>query len=180
MSSNDAQEFNRLYKAQKPALMHYAMGYLRDRQVAEEIVSDAFIKTWKRLDEFASPENATAFLFVVTRNACLDYLKSTHRRTPFDRDALEEIPHQTDIFLAMVNAELLGIIREEIGKLPKKQRQVLELSFLDGCSTEEISQNLGISPSAVFANRSLGLAKLRNVFKNEHLLTMAGLIDLFR
>lgn len=180
MSDNDILQFNRLYKTQKPALMHYAMGYLREKPVAEEIVSDAFVKAWQRAGEFATPENTTAFLYAVTRNACLDHLKSSQRRTGFDRDMLEELPHHTDIFLGMANAELLAIVRGEITKLPKKQREVLELSFLEGLSTEEISEKLGISASSVFANRSLGLQKLRSTLNSEHFLLTLALLDLLR
>lgn len=174
----EISEFNTLYKQQRPVLLHYAMGYLKDQEAAEDIVAEAFIKTWNRYEDFESKENTTAFLFVVTRNACLDYLKSAKRRIVYDQDVLEQLPHYTDIFLSMVNAELLSLVRSEIDKLPEKQREVLRLSFLEGLSTEEICSQLNISASAVFANRSLGLQKLRKSIQSEHLLLAISVLDL--
>lgn len=169
--------FNSFYRRQKAPLLHYAMGIMKDREVAEEIVSDAFMKTWDRLGEFESEENQAAFLYVVTRNACYNHKKSAEGRVIFDRDALDVLPYQTDVFLDLVDAELLDIVYAEIDKLPEKQRDVLRLSFIEGYTTKEIGERLGMTASTVFANRSLGLKRLRETLKGEHLLLLISFLQ---
>jgi len=158
-------------------LLRYVAGILKNRELAEEVVSDVFMKTWDRISEFEKEENQLAFAYVVARNACYNHKKSAEGRMAFDREALNTLPYQTDLFLELVDAELLAIVYAEIDKLPDKQRDVLRLSFVDGCTTEEIGSRLGMSHASVFANRSLGLKRLREKLKGEQLLLLISLLQ---
>ena len=152
-------------------LLYFALGLLKADAPAEEIVNDAFLKVWNQRNAFASLKELRAFLFVVVRNACLDYLKSPKNKT---LDAVDEekqaLYSEEDIEARLVYTELLGAIHKEVLKLPEKQKQTFLLTFFEGLSTAEIAQRLAISHNAVFIHKHEALKSIRRIFKKQNSL----------
>jgi len=150
------------------SLRFFAFTLVRRKEVAEEIVSDVFFKLWNGRENFPTPNNVKAFLYISTRNACYDYLKSPKNRIQYNPEILEELAYsQKDFLSQIIQIELVDLIHKEINNLPQQQASVVRMSYLEGLSTEEISEKLGISANAIFLARSRALAKLRNIFKNK-------------
>ncbi len=72
-----------------------------------------------------------------------------------------------------MQAELLEQIFTEIGKLPEQYRQVLEMSFKEELTVQEIAQRTNKAENHVRADRSRALALLRASLKDKHLLEAA-------
>jgi len=97
----------------------------------------------------------------------LNYLKSSHAKQHFDYELDEAmLTADPEVYIKLIRTELMQDIDHALQQLPPKQQEVFKLSFLEGLSTEEICQTLGLSPNAVFANRSRALETLRKLLKD--------------
>ena len=72
---NDQQAYNDLFLHFYHSLHQFAFSLLKSKQLAEEAVSDVFIKIWQKRDTLESITNLRLYLFTSTRNAALNYLK---------------------------------------------------------------------------------------------------------
>jgi len=61
-------------------LYYFAKRFVLDRQDAEDIVAESFIKLWRLRENFDNPQSIKAFLFITTRNGCLDFLRASQRQ----------------------------------------------------------------------------------------------------
>ncbi|WP_206367138.1 RNA polymerase sigma factor [Sphingobacterium sp. SGG-5] len=153
-------------------LTYFAQRIVQKTEIAEEIVQDSFVKVWEARHSFQTADNIKAFLYISTKNACLNYIDSadTRRRTYYN-ELSEDILHpDTDVLTGIIHAETIGIIYNELEKLPAQQAKVFRLSFFEGFSTEEICRELGISSNAVFLARSRAVQTLQKIFKDKDTL----------
>lgn len=148
-------------------LMYFSMQFVYNKEVAEELVSDAFVKVWNLRENFEDIEKLQAFLYISVKNASLNYLRTTHaQRMTEPIDSLFDLQSQdSDTLLKIIKTELINSIYAEMCKLPEKQREVFVLSFVEELNAEEIGKKLGMSLSAVYANRSRAIATLRGVLR---------------
>lgn len=162
----DAASLRQLLTRYRREIHYFTWSILKDRQTADEIVNDAFLKVWKVRAEFASLAQIRSYLYVVSKNECLNFLKSPRGRRLEHIDSVAHLLHSEEsIETHMMHSELLSAVYDEVQKLPKKQRRVFQLAFFEGLSTEEIAAQLGISTNAVFLNKSQALKTIRRVFK---------------
>src|SRR5687767_1865258 len=78
---DEPQALNAIFKMYYAPLCLFAERMLRDRPAAEDIVGDTFIKLWNRHTDFENLMNVKAFLYITTRNACLNLLKQMQRES---------------------------------------------------------------------------------------------------
>lgn len=181
LHKNKEQSLIATYRLYNRKLLLFATRYVKVREAAEEIVADSFIKMWKNRHFFSNEEKLQAFLYICTKNACLNYL-----RKPVLEDPLESIlntefdlAQDIDIYTKMVHAELMAAIYQEVEKLSERQREVFRMSFLEGLTVEEISRRLGVSADVVYSNRSRALAILRAHFKLKNSALISALLYTF-
>jgi RNA polymerase sigma factor (sigma-70 family) len=157
----DARAFQELYRLLSPMALSTAM-LCGDRGFAEDIVSEKFTVVWQTRDRFKTLSDVKAFLFVIIRNACYDYLKMKNNMRPYE-------PAQLEVLLAgvagdsevhQISEELMQWLREAIVQLPEQMRKTLELT-LQGLSVPEIAQQLGVTTRAVSNYRWRALEQLR-------------------
>lgn len=154
------------YRLYKRPLLYFSLQFV-DRETAEEIVADTFIKVWTLKEKFDNIDRLKAFLYISTKNACLNYLRSPHtKRTVEPLEDWENIVQEdAEIYTKIIKTELLQQIYHEVAKLPHKQGEVFKMTYLEDMTVEEISEKLKISPTAVYINRSRALAYLRSSIK---------------
>lgn len=163
------------------ALRFYAYKIIRSKEISEEIVSESFFKLWQSKDRFDSMKGVQSFLYLVTKNACLDYLKSAHKNRMTNKE--EEFWHinspQDDILTHMIYVELIEQITLELKKLPKQQAEVFEMSYLKGMDAEEICKALNTTINNVYYAKSKALSKIRTLLNEKGMgfyLVLIGLI----
>lgn len=146
-----------------PSLIHFAIKYTKDEDVAEEIVSDCFVKAWTNRAKFATLENLRAFLYVATKNACLNQIrKVVHERITDDFQEYESLILQDqDALTKIIRTELIQQLYDEVENLPSLQREIFKLSFFDELDAQEISASLDIPVSSVYMNKSRAVKALK-------------------
>lgn len=162
-------------------LTFFATTLVTDQAVAEEIVADTFIKLYNGRTGFATPAAVKGFLYITTRNACYDYLKSATRKRGLNREELSEdiSAPDPDTLTRIMYSELMQLLYAEIDKLPEQQAAIFRLSYLDDLSTEEIAAKLGITVNAVKLGRSRAKRTLRSVFGERKFLLLIALLNFF-
>lgn len=158
---------NRVFKLYHRPLLYFALQLVKKQEIAEEVVADVFIKIWQRRNDFEDVNKIKAFLYIAVKNGCLNYLRSSYaQREMSPIDEWQDLQCQDlDVLRKIVKTELIKSIYDEMYSLPEKQREVFLLSFIEDLEVEDISKRLGMSVSAVYANKSRALASLRKNLK---------------
>lgn len=152
-------------------LRYYAYSIIHNKEAAEEIVADAFVKLWQGRDRAQAPESVKAFLYLATRNACLDYLESPRNRPPLDIAVAADMANtDQDMLTRIIHAELMERIETELDKLPAQQAAIFRMTYIDGLSTEEICERLGTTPGTVYQARSRVAATLKHIARQRGFL----------
>lgn len=162
--SGTEKGLNKVFQLYNRPLLYFSINFVKRQQVAEEVVSDIFVKAWKLRNDFEDLHKLKAFLYISVKNASLNYLRSSYARHQIN--PIEEWENleclDSDTFVKIVKTELIKSIYDEMSRLPEKQREVFILTFIEDLDVEEISKKLGISASAVYANKSRAITTLRN------------------
>lgn len=163
-------------------LTFFADGIVHSLEVAEEIVCDSFLKLWQSRKHFESPERLKAFLYITTKNACIDY-----RRAPANRLHYTEINDTTyhddrNILSTIIHTEFIQLLYTELDKLPEQQALVFKLSYFEHLTTEEICERLNTSKNTVFSAKSKAVATIKERLKKHDLqllVTLAFFLSLY-
>ncbi len=152
-------------------LRFFAYTIVHNKEVAEEIVADAFVKLWQGREQAKTAESVKAFLYLTTRNACYDHLASPKSRQALDIAAAEDIANgDKDVLTQIIHAELMERIESELDKFPPQQAAIFRMTYIDGLSVEEICARLDTTPSTVYQARSKVLGALKRIARQRGLL----------
>ncbi|MDQ6763267.1 MAG: RNA polymerase sigma-70 factor [Bacteroidota bacterium] len=167
---HDGEEkgFDFFYRKLFPSLYFFANRLVNDKCEAEDIVSNAFIKIWKRHTQFNDASSIRSYLYQIVRNDCYKFHQQQGR--------VQEV-HKQVKYLTMVNvddnreediirAEFYGELYNAINSLPSECRRIFRMLYIQGKTVKEISQELKLSPSTVKTQKARGLAVLRKKLIN--------------
>ncbi|HVE69628.1 MAG TPA: sigma-70 family RNA polymerase sigma factor [Solirubrobacteraceae bacterium] len=153
--SGDREAFAALYLRYFDRVYGYLRMSLRDRDEAEDLTQQVFLKALDHLDtyEVAPHRSFRPWLFRIARNLLIDHVKK-HRPTLLDDpDQMPRRPASGPADVATVESTLAWMSDSEvtlfIERLPLPQRQVITLRYLIGLSLEEIADVLGRSPGSI-------------------------------
>ncbi len=134
-----------LFDAEESPLLRYAYSMVARREVAEEIVQDAFLKLHKHWKDIEAPR---AWLFRATRNLSLNYLRK-HKRESLSEDSdSQESPFQLpDDELGRMEA--IGTLRILIEELPTADRALIRLKYHEDLSYGNIGEQLELGTGNV-------------------------------
>lgn len=155
------KEFEHHFKRLYLPLGMYALRIVGDADDAEDLVEDAFFKTWAAIQSGAVISNFNVYIYRAVRNECLMFLRQKKEIVGID-----SIPEISDEILdtSVRDAKIWRAIDE----LPEKCREVFLLSKRDGLSNEEIADELGISIQTVKNQISKAFSRLREALSSGH------------
>ena len=168
----DSGAFASFFHLHYRPLCYFAVQLVSDHAEAEDIVKDTFVKLWHKHEDFESGEAIKAFLYITTRNACLNFIRHLKVKDTFRKELsyLEEGKGEEMILNQLIHAELLREIYQEIEKMPEKRREVFRLAYFDGLRNEEIADVLHISIHTVKEHKGKALTFLRSRFSNGQII----------
>ena len=168
----DPQAFTYYFHLHYRPLCYFASQLVGNQPDAEDIVKDTFVKLWQKHTDFASSQNIKAFVYITTRNACLNFLRHLQVKESSRKELLylEEEKGGPSIVNQMIRAELMQEIYSEIEKLPQKRRMVFKLAYLEGLKNDEIAQQMNISIHTVKEHKGKALQFLRLRFSDKHII----------
>jgi RNA polymerase sigma-70 factor (ECF subfamily) len=168
----DPHAFTYFFQLHYRPLCYFASQLVGNQQDAEDIVKDTYVKLWQKHPDFATPQNIKAFLYITTRNACLNFLRHLQVRESSRKELLylEAEKGQELVVNQMIRAELMQEIYTEIEKLPEKRRMVFKLAYLEGLKNDEIADHMHISIHTVKEHKGKALQFLRLRFSDKNII----------
>jgi RNA polymerase sigma-70 factor (family 1) len=164
-----AASFTKPYTSLQPALYLFAKSFVNDKEEARDIIAESFIKLWRMRDRFDKIQNIKAFLFVTTKNACLDSIKASQLHSAKHKELLTRLETNGEAYYVdnITKAEVLKAIHEAIQTLPDKCRTVFTLSYVEGLKNDEIAIQLRINIQSVKNYKNRAVNHLRTLLENK-------------
>jgi RNA polymerase sigma-70 factor (family 1) len=164
----DERALGYIFDLHRTALIYFSEKLLGVREQAEDIVGNSFMKLWTKHADFDSFPAIKSFLYVVTRNACFDFLKYSKRVSAYQKDfSYWSGNREEEILHIMYEAEIIQELDREIESLPPKCRHIFQLSFYERLSACEIAGKLGLSVQTVRNQRAKAVQVLRTSFQKK-------------
>lgn len=163
--SGDREAFGELYDRYASVALAAALRVVSGREQAEDVVHDAFLTVWRKIDRF-DPTRGTlrAWLLTVVRNRAIDRIRA--ERGGIDVALLDEQsllstgpnPTWEEAVQRLSAVEL----RAAVWSLPPEQRTAIELAYFGGRTYREIAALTGVPQGTANGRLRLGLARLRD------------------
>lgn len=169
---DDEVIFKEAYKGLYDKLLRFVIGYIPDKCEAENIVQDCFAKLWENRDKVINGKNMTGWLFTVAKNECLSsithrQIENNYENSVYQRELIANLNALSQIEFDNINQfEIEDIIRKTLSRLPKRCRQVWELSRDKRKRNCDIAIECSISVKAVEAHITKALYALRIALKD--------------
>lgn len=146
-------------------LVRFAFGYVKSGAAAEDVVSDVFATLFIKARPFSDEDQLRAFLYKMTRNRAIDYLRRHRRELPLeDVEGALSVPDAEEKILKQERDEAL---HRCLAQLPRQYREVLVLTWFEEFSNEQVASILGKSAKQVYNLRSRAKETLKMMLEKE-------------
>lgn len=148
-SPQNIRLYNDLYTKYHKVIYINIRKFVHSPEGVEDVFQDVFLALWENLHKVRSVESIAPWLFVVSQNKALSYLKKKVNDSLILVDSyqpFETIPATAD---KTDNDLQMAMISKAIDQLPDKRKQVFTLSKFEGLTVDEIASELEITPSTV-------------------------------
>lgn len=129
-----------LFELEESALLHFAIGIVGRRTVAEELVQEAFLRLHK---VWAQVENPRGWLYRSIRNLALNHLRDNPREAQLDEESAapdDSLPRDL-----LSRSEAVGTVRMLLSEMAEEDRNLITLKYRDNLKYQEISTMTGLS-----------------------------------
>ncbi|NND00141.1 MAG: sigma-70 family RNA polymerase sigma factor [Gammaproteobacteria bacterium] len=171
-SGNDQVNYDMIDKKRKYALLieahsqdlyKYALWLCKDKNMAEDVMQEAFLRAWKALDSLREAKAAKGWLFTIFRR---EHARQFERKRLQYSD-IESMDTLVDVQLGYDDRPEAFALRNALQRLPTEYREPLEMQVLGGFSCQEIAGILDISSSAVMTRLFRARKKMRQILGHE-------------
>ena len=166
IAAGDSAALGELYDRYARVAIAVAYRVLGEHGAAEDVVQEAFLAVWRRVDSFdASRGNVRSWLLTIVRNGAVDRRRGRHARALQDA-ALDDVAFRLatpdeETFETVASSVEAERVREALATLPPDQREAIELAYFGGLTHQEIAQRTGAPLGTIKGRMRLGLHKLR-------------------
>lgn len=162
--ANDRQAQLKLYRQYCDGMFGVAMRFLKNADDAEDVLQEAFIKAFQRIDQFKGEVTFGAWLKRIVVNGSIDFLKSKHERTVELNESYMHVADEED--WSIETGISLEQVKEAIEELPPKYKYVVQLFLVEGYDHSEISEILAITETASRTRLLRGKTQLKEKLKD--------------
>ena len=165
--TDDVKAFEQLYYTLFRKLLKFSMYYVHQREAAEEIVSEVFVKCWSNRSSLEHIEFPESYLFIAVKNQSLKYHKKYSNIHLIElEDHQFHLVDLADPSKKLETKELRHRLDQAIETLPIQARMVFRLIKENGLKYKEVAQILEISPRTVQTQLFRAIDKLRQALKS--------------
>ena len=175
VKEGDKNAFAALVDRYKDMVFTLSLKMLKDRQEAEEVSQDSFLKVYKSLDRYKGESKFSTWLYRITVSKAMDHIRKKKRKKRFafiqslygknDKPVIDP----PDFFhpgISMENKENAAVLFKAMEQLPPNQKTAFVLNKVEGLSYMEISDVMKITDSAVDALLHRAKANLKKILKD--------------
>jgi RNA polymerase sigma factor (sigma-70 family) len=166
----DTHAFAVLVDRYKNLVLTLSLKMLQNREEAEEVSQDAFIKVYRSLPKFKSESKFSTWLYKITYNTCLDRLRSKKRTTQIvsvDDFGEKEVRSLINVLDTIEERERKQMIQNCLNLLPGEDSFLLTLYYFQENSLKEISKIMGINENNLKIKLYRSRIKLAGILKTQ-------------
>jgi RNA polymerase sigma factor (sigma-70 family) len=151
ITQDDHIQFEPLFDQYFDRVFRYVFSRTNNRQVAEDLTSQIFLKILGALPRYQSHRLLAAWIFTITRNTLFSYYRFTRHHPIHSLELTKLIDSNSQNGSDEINGDVDRYIDLEkiINNLPMKDRELLRLRYAAGLSFLEMGELLGKSPNAI-------------------------------
>jgi RNA polymerase sigma-70 factor (ECF subfamily) len=164
--TGNPEAFGLIYDQFSDKIYRFIYFRVGHKEVAEDILSDTFVKGWQKINQINSPQALSGWLYQIAKNNIIDYY-----RLKRESIALSEVEEFLEDEADPVDSANLVFqekkILELIELLPKEQQEVIKYRFFEDLSNEEIAYVMSKSEGAIRVIQHRAIAKLKELLKKK-------------
>jgi len=169
IEGGDEEAFRSLFASYAPVAMALAVRVVRQTQLAEEIVQEAFLTLWRDPGVFDERRGSVkAWLMTMVHHRAVDVVRREEAQRRRSHEMVARIHEETEdpteaVVEAVAAPAERDAIRTALRSLPDDQREVLQLMYFDGLSQSQIAQKTGAPLGTVKSRALLGMRRMRSM-----------------
>ncbi len=170
----DIGAFNRLFGEFQQRFIRFAVSYVADVAVAEDLVMESFVAAWERRDTLTA-ETFPPYALTIVKNKCLNHLRAQHVRQRAAADIHSHGSRMLDLRISTLQAcdpeelfkvEARELVNRTLDGMPERTREIFVRSRFQGQSYKEIALEMGITVKSVEFEVSKAMKALRTALKD--------------
>lgn len=153
-----------IYLDYRSKVAAYISSHIRNKEDAEDLVSDVFMKVHASLDKFDEKKaSVSTWIYTITRNTVTDFLRRNHISEELPEDAPSPLLTEE----SYMKEETLSELAVALNELEDDERRIIALRYGSGIPLTEIAEKLDLSYGAVKIRHRKALNKLEELMKNK-------------
>ena len=150
IKKGDEAALSELFDSYYQKLYQSSFKLLKTKDLADEVVQQAFIKLWENRDKIDTSRSIKGYLFIIAKNLIFDNLRNISRNEELKEIIASRIPLYHNMPEdSLIYANLKELAEKAIERLPAQRQLIFKLSREEGLTHEEIAQRLGIAKNTV-------------------------------
>lgn len=171
LAAGDVEAFKIVYRRYFQKVLHFVYRFSLDKEDAEEVVQDVFVKLWNKRTTLDADKNLDVFLYVVAKNLVIDRIRkyvATEKRLHLLYHASQNSALQNSTEQLVNFYELKETLDRLIDTLPARRRMIFKLNREKGLSYKEIADVLNISQGTVEKQMSRAIHSLKDKLASQY------------
>ncbi len=154
------EEFTLKLLPKKDKLFRLAVFLLKNREEAEDAVQEIYLKLWSIKESLKKYNNMEAVMMTMTRNKCLDKLKTKREKFSSLNENINNQPY-TSVMEQSVQQDMVAQAKQFMNRLPEQQKIIIHLRDIEGYEYEEIKEITGFDLNYIRVNLSRARKSIR-------------------
>lgn len=164
VQNGDQAAFEVLYDAYSPALYGISLKIVRNENVAQDVVQEAFIKIWKKIDSFDVKKGSFfTWILNINRNTAIDKYRKLSKATLISIQTNENFVDLGKGEKSTQKTDHIGI-RDLVKVLPEKEQIILDYIYFRGFTQQETAEELDLPLGTVKTRSRSALSSLKELF----------------
>jgi RNA polymerase sigma-70 factor (ECF subfamily) len=162
IAGGDENAFATLFHHYQQHLLRVVYQYVKSQALSEEIVQDVFLKIWTGREKLPEVQQFRSWLFILTRNYILNYLKKMAHEQAVRHAWMAEVPYTgIEADTGVRKHQMAELLHEAVNRLPEQQQKVFRLAREANLTYDQIAERLQLSPHTVRTHMSKALENIR-------------------
>lgn len=161
MQQGDSEAFEYFFKEYMHSLYSYALGFMKEKEEAEDIVQDVYVYLWNNREKILYTGSVYAYLQRAVKNACINKRQHEAVEQKYRQEVLLTEEEAFDWRDVEAVREMRQRLLDAIERLPERCKQIFMMSCVEGIKYKEIALQMGISENTIKTQVKLAYKKLR-------------------
>jgi len=164
IQKDDRVAFYHIYERYSKRLYGFVLRYIKQKEDAEEIVQEVFVKIWESRNKIDAYSSFESFLFTIAYNTTISLLRKRSNEKKYLEylKSLQQSANSPDLIDEIQFNELNDRVQSLLNELTPRQKEIFKLSREEGLTHDEIARKLDISVNTVKKHMSNTLALLKS------------------